>query len=465
MKLSMFKDLAFRALEEGVKHGTSYVEVRYHEGTATSLRVRKGVVESPSISDFKGMGIRVLKDGSWGFACLEDLSLEKVIEAVNSAVKLASSSSGWRSRRVDIAKVNPVKDRVETQVIRVPSKVPIEEKLKMVFDADKAIWSKGENIIDDSVVYADYSGKKVFLSSEGAAIEIDEIRTYLAVQVSAREAGRVSPAYEAMGGTTGFELLERNDPVKMADEAASRAIRLLNASVPKGGVSTCVLDNKILGLLVHEALGHTAEADFVLSGSILAGKIGEQVASEYVTIVDSPEPAGANGWMRYDDEGVKTKPVKIVEKGVLKGFMHNRESAAVFGVEPTGNARAQSYSHVPLIRMRNTYMEAGDWDPEEIIRETREGFYLKGSLGGQADSNGEFTFPVQEAWRIDKGELVEPFRGVAISGSAVEVLKSVDAVGKDLKIISPGNCGKFQWVPVDDGGPHIRARMIVGGGL
>ncbi|MEM2277161.1 MAG: TldD/PmbA family protein, partial [Thermoproteota archaeon] len=176
-------------------------------------------------------------------------------------------------------------------------------------------------------------------------------------------------------------------------------------------------------------------------------------------------PAGANGWIRYDDEGVRAKPVKIIEKGVLKSFMHNRESAAIFGVEPTGNARAQGYSYTPLIRMRNTYMEAGDWDPEEIIRETKEGFYLKGGLGGQADSNGEFMFSVQEAWRIENGELVEPFRGVTISGNAIEVLKSIDAVGKDLKIESPGNCGKFQWVPVDGGGPHVRARMMIGGAL
>lgn len=461
----MFEDLAFKALGEGVRLGASHVEVRYQEGTATSLRVRKGVVEASSISTFKGMGIRVLKEGSWGFACLEDLTSEKVVEAANSAAKLASSSSGSRSRKVEIAKVNPVQDRVKTRVIKVPSEVSIEEKLRIVFDADKAVWDKGEKIVDDSIIYSDYSGRKVFVSSEGAEIETDEIRTYLAIQVSARETDRVSPAYEAMGGTTGFELIERNDPVKMADEVASRAIRLLNASVLKGGVSTCVLDNKILGLLVHEAFGHTAEADLVSSGSILTGKIGEQVASEYVTIVDSPEPAGANGWMHYDDEGVKAKPVKIVEKGVLKGFMHSRESAALFGAEPTGNARAQSYSHVPLIRMRNTYMEAGDWEPEEILRETGEGFYLKGALGGQADSNGEFTFSVQEAWRIDKGELVEPFRGVTISGNAVEVLKSVNAVGKDFKIMIPGTCGKFQWVPVDGGGPHIRARMIVGGGL
>lgn len=461
----MYENFVARALEEALKLGASYVEVRYQEGFSTSLRVRRGIVESSSTSAFNGMGIRVLKEGSWGFASLEELTFEKVVEAARNAVKLASSSSPSRSRRVEIARVDPVCDNVKTNVIKIPSQVSIEEKLKIVFDADKAIWSKGEKVVDNSVIYTDYSGRKLFVNSDGARIESEEVRTYFAVQVTAREMDRISPAYKAIGGTIGFELIDRNDPVKLAEEVASRAIRLLNASIPKGGLSTCVLDNDILGLLVHEAFGHTAEADLVLSGSILTGKIGEQVASEHVTIIDSPEPAGANGWMRYDDEGVRAKPVKIIEKGILKSFMHNRESAAIFGVEPTGNARAQGYYYTPLIRMRNTYMEAGDWDPEEIIEETKEGFYLKGGLGGQADSNGEFMFSVQEAWRIEGGRLVEPFRGVTISGNAIEVLKSIDAIGKDLKIESPGNCGKFQWVPVDGGGPHVRARMMIGGAL
>ena len=142
----------------------------------------------------------------------------------------------------------------------------------------------------------------------------------------------------------------------------------------------------------------------------------------------------------------------------------SRETAAELGMEPTGNARAQDYSYAPLVRMRNTYMLPGDWRPEEIIEETREGFYLKGAMGGQADTNGDFMFNVQEAWRIEGGELKEAYRGVTVSGNALEVLKSVDAVGRDLKIGVPGMCGKMQMVPVDGGGPHIRCRIIVGGG-
>ena len=143
--------------------------------------------------------------------------------------------------------------------------------------------------------------------------------------------------------------------------------------------------------------------------------------------------------------------------------MQSRETAKILGMEPTGNARAQSYRHPPLVRMRNTYMLPGDWKPEEIIEETKEGYYLKGAFGGQADSNGEFMFSIQEAWKIENGELKEPYRGVTVSGNALEVLKTVDAVGNDLKINFPGTCGKFQLVPVDGGGPHIRCKIMIGG--
>ena len=240
-------------------------------------------------------------------------------------------------------------------------------------------------------------------------------------------------------------------------------MKLLDAEVPKGGLATAVLDNDLLGLIVHEAFGHTAEADLVLAGTVLTGKVGEKVASELVTIIDSPGPEYAYGWVPYDDEGVKGKDVVIVERGVLKGYMHTRETASVMRAEPTGNGRAESYNYAPIVRMRNTYMAAGDWSPEEIIEETKEGFYLRKGMHGQADSNGEFMFAVQEAWEIRNGELVKPYRGVAVSGNAIDVLKSVDAVGKDLVIASPGFCGKTQVVPVDGGGPHIRCKITIGG--
>jgi len=444
--------------------GAEYADIRFEDGESTAIFVRKGSVEASSLGKVVGAGIRVLVNGSWGFASTEIVSYDSLTEALKNAIKMARAASTARLRPVRLADVKVLKDRVKADIKLSPSDTPVEEKMKLVLEADAAISEYGKVIKDDSVTYMDVCFKKVFVSSEGAEIVIEGARTYLRVYVVAGEAGNLSPAYEVIGGVRGFEIFSGEKHLNAAKTAAERAVKLLKARVPKGGMATVVLDNRLLALIVHEAFGHTAEADLVISGDVLTGKLGQKIASDLVTIVDDPEPAHANGWTPYDDEGVKARRVTIVENGILKEYMHSRETAAILNMEPTGNARAQNFWFAPLVRMRNTYMMPGDWEPEEIIQETKEGFYLKGALGGQADANGEFQFGVQEAWRIERGELKEVFKGVTVSGNALDVLKSVDAVGKDLIINFPGTCGKGQMAPVDGGGPHIRCKIIVGGG-
>jgi len=456
-------DVLHKVLEETSNLGYEYADMRYELREGFSVTVRKGAVEASQVSIGRGIGIRVLADGAWGFASSESLSYTDLRKALERAFKLAKTSAKVRKEKVKLAEIKVHRDHVKAVVKENPAEVPVEDKVKLALEADKVITGYGDVVKDVSVYYTDYSFRKVFVSSEGAEIIIDGIRTYFRIYVTAGEAGVLSPAYETMGGVKGFEIFRGEEPLKLAKIAAERAIRLLKAGLPKGGLSTVVLDNKLLALIVHEAFGHCAEADMVITGDILTGKIGQKIASELVTIVDDPEPPYANGWTPYDDEGVRARKVTIVEKGVLKEYMQSRETAAVLGMEPTGNARAQNYNFAPLVRMRNTYMLPGDWDPDEIIKETKEGFYLKGAMGGQADANGDFMFTVQEAWRIENGELKEAYRGVTVSGNAIEVLKSVDAVGKDLVIGFPGTCGKGQMAPVDGGGPHIRCKLIVGG--
>jgi TldD protein len=190
-------------------------------------------------------------------------------------------------------------------------------------------------------------------------------------------------------------------------------------------------------------VGHCAEADLVFGGSFLANKIGEKVASEKVTLIDDGKFPNGFGTMKYDDEGVPTQKTVIIEKGVCKSFLHSRETAQHFGVNPTGNARAWNFEFDPIIRMRNTYIETGDHTLEELAEDIKEGFFLKGGLAGQADFNGEFMFGTQEAIKIKNGEFAESLRGVTISGNAFEVLKNVDAVGKDFAMRT-GLCGKEQ---------------------
>jgi len=451
------------AIDYASKLGCKYADVRAEVSESTSITVRRGQVEESRVARTRGAGVRVLINGAWGFSVAEDLAPQVLRRAVEEAFKMARASAIARRSEARLAEANVNTDAVKAGIGEWPEDVDPGEKLGRLLELDRIIASHGDVIKDSSLVYSDARVSKLFASSEGSFITLDYARTYVLAYVVAGEGGVLSPASEAMGGVRGYEAVRSLELDHMVEETALRAIRLLKADVPRGGMSTVVLDNKLLALIVHEAFGHAAEADLVLTGDVLTGRLGERVASEHVTIVDDPLPENANGWTPYDDEGVRGRRVAIVEDGMLKGYMHSRETAAKMGYDPTGNGRAQNYRFRPLVRMRNTYMLPRDWRPEEIIEETRRGLYLKGALGGQADANGDFMFSVQEAWLIEDGELKKPYRGVTVSGNSIEVLRSVDAVGNDLKIGFPGTCGKTQMVPVDGGGPHIRCRMIVGG--
>jgi len=460
---SEFLDLLDKAVKEAIKLGAEYVDARLEQRTETRVSVRKGYVESSGIDVIRGFGVRALVNGSWGLSSTDKVSEKAIMDAIKNAVKLAKTSSPVRSRKVKLADVETHEDHVVAKVKVKLGEVSVEEKVKEVLEADEALRSYSPLIKDDRVFYNDQTFFKAFVSSEGTNVIVEGCRVYVRVYSTAGEAGVLSPAYEAIGGVKGFEVLREGEHLEAAKRVAERSVKLLKARVPKGGVTTVVLDNKLLALIVHEAFGHTAEADLVLTGTVLTNKVGQKIVSELVTIVDDPEPMNANGWTPYDDEGVKARKVIIVEDGILREYMQTRETAMALGMKPTGNARAQSYAHPPIVRMRNTYMLPRDWKPEEIIEETKEGYYLKGAMGGQADANGEFMFGVQEAWRIENGELREPYKGVTVSGNALAVLSSVDAVGNDLIIGFPGTCGKFQMVPVDGGGPHIRCQIRIGG--
>jgi TldD protein len=223
-----------------------------------------------------------------------------------------------------------------------------------------------------------------------------------------------------------------------------------------------ILENKIVGLLAHEAVGHCSEADSAIGGSFLADKIGKKVASEEVTLVDDGLLPNGFGTMKYDDEGTPTQKTVVIEKGIARSFLHSRETAEHFGVAPTGNARAWNFEFDPIIRMRNTYIEPGKYALEELAEDIKEGFFLRGGLAGQADFTGEFMFGTQEAVRIRNGRFGESLRGVTISGNAFEVLRNTDAIGCDFTM-SMGWCGKEQLNYVGMGGGSLRTKVLLGG--
>jgi TldD protein len=319
-----------------------------------------------------------------------------------------------------------------------------------------------------SCTYREILDHKLIVNSDGAEVEICDSKPEFSVVAVAKKGSASATAHEGIGITGGWQdLFGTKSHFDYATKAADRASRLLEAKHAKGEKTTVILDPGMVGLLSHEAIGHTVEADFVLSGSVVKDKMGQRVASDLVTLVDSgaQEVTGnAAGTIMVDDEGVLAGRTVIIQDGILRSFLHNRESALTFGTTSTGNARAFQYSDEPLIRMRNTFVEPKSDKLDDMIKETRHGYLVKGARNGQADANGEFMFGAEEAYLIENGELCDLVRGDSISGNAFEVLRSVDMVGDTFQYdIGTGYCGKYQPAKVDGGGPHVRCNAVIGG--
>ncbi len=272
---------------------------------------------------------------------------------------------------------------------------------------------------------------------------------------------------ESVGAVGGFEVIEEENPEVVGVKAADKAVRLLDAKLPPAGKIPVIMDQKLTGVFMHEALGHAAEADHVLYGeSILRGKLGEEIAYEGLTVADDPTIENSHGYYRYDDEGARSRRTEIIKNGVLVSYLHTRETAGRLNAMPTANARAADYSEIPLVRMSNTVIEEGDWDFEDMRADVRFGIYAKGMRGGQVDTvRGEFQFSAEEAFLIENGVPSRRLKNVSLSGRTLDVLKDIDAVGNDKKRGSIGFCGKDgQEVPVSEYAPHVRVKKILVGG-
>ena len=444
------------------KHLEGYVELRYHRRQTFSVSVKDGKIDTLNSGAVEGACARILIEGSWGFASSTTLEKEKIDKMLDNAASLAKSSKLKKKRFVKLASLKPYVDNYETPMKKDPRKEDKSELVKLIIDVDNAVRDFSKTIVSDTVTFNIVDDDLIFLSSEGSEIHQRIVRCFGSVMVVAREKGNIASAYESIGEQSGLEILEKTPLMNAGLTAAERACKLVSAKVAPAGYFPVILENRIVGLLAHEAVGHCAEADLVFGGSFLANKIGEKVASEMVTLVDDGKFPNGFGTMKYDDEGVPTQKTVIIEKGVCKSFLHSRETAQHFGVNPTGNARAWNFEFDPIIRMRNTYIETGDHTLEELAENIKEGFFLKGGLAGQADFNGEFMFGTQEAIRVKNGEFTDSLRGVTISGDAFEVLKNVDAVGKDFAMRT-GLCGKEQVNYVGIGGPSLRTKVLMGG--
>jgi len=447
----------------------SYADARYQLRKTLEITLAKGELEEVSSLQISGVGIRVLKKGAWGFASTNSTEIDYLLNAAKEAEKMAELTANKRDSKVKgLAEAELASGKYRVATRQPLEDISIEDKMTVVVEAEKTMRDFSHEIVSARCSYHEIIDNKLFVNTDGGWFELydskPEFRT-VAVCMSGTEA---VVGGENIGVTGGWkDLFVKKDHLEMAELAAEKALRLLSASHLKGGRETVILDPSLVGLISHEAIGHTVEADFVQSGSIAKGMIDKKIASELVTMADSGTSEhlrGAAGSLPVDDEGVITQKVELIRNGVLMSYLHDRESATAFGAEPAGNARAFDYSNEPIIRMRNTYIEPGDWKLEELIQETKSGFLMKGAMNGEADANAEFMFAVQEAQEIVDGELGKTFRGVSVSGNAFEVLSKVDAITREFEWdMGSGYCGKGQWAKVDGGGGFIRCKALLGG--
>ena len=439
------------------------VQLRGQRRRLITCTVKNGVINDFSNISLSGGSARVFVDGrSWGFSSTNLLNPENVKQMLRQSLKLSKASLKLKHKKLTLKPI-PIVNRNESTPTRKPLQdFSMEEIAEIPLEAYRGAKDLGEYVADIKATFIAIEDDRLFLSSEGSRIHQSNTRVLLFVDVLAKRNSLFCPASENLGHTGGMELFDETSPYSLGKSVAEKAIRLLDAKTPPAGKFHVVVDPTLCATMLHEAIGHPLEADLAMSSGGFGNQMGELVSSELMTIYDDGHTLGGLGYFIFDDEGVECKRTYLIENGVLTSFMHDRTSAACADVSPTGNAHAWDYSVEPLIRQTNIGIEAGDFSLEDMIEGVKEGLFLEGTFGGQADANADFTFGFQSASRIRKGRFVEDYRGANVAGNAIEVFKTIDAVGKGV-VLRPGACGKSQFALQGRAVPAIRCEMMVGG--
>jgi TldD protein len=451
-----------RTLAEAMRHGGEFAEVFAEERQSTGISLDDRRVEELSTGRDRGAGIRVVVGDTTGFAHTGDLSERGLLAAAEAAAAVARrGGSGVREVALEGRHV-PSPNHVTTY----PELVPKADKVQVLLRADDAARAAGNAIVQVSAGYGDSRRRFVVANSSGLLSSDDQVRTRLFVMCVASGDTGMQTGYESVAYTIGFELFDRISIEETAEKAAQRAISKLAARPAPSGVVPVVIKSGTGGILFHEACGHGLEADHIVKdASAYAGRLGELVASPLVTLVDDGTVADNWGSAAIDDEGHPSQRNVLIENGVLTDYMWDYLRARKDGRASSGNGRRQSYQHLPMVRMTNTYLLAGQEDPEEIVAQTPTGVYVAQLGGGQVNTaTGDFVFGMTEAYLIEDGHITEPLRDANLIGNGPDVLAKIDAVGNDFGMC-PGTCGKDgQSVPVGCGQPTLRVTGVTVGG-
>ncbi len=450
-----------KVLKRALKRGGEFSEVFLETTSTCSIICEDDRVERIVVGTDAGASLRVIFNQKTSYGYCNAFSEQGLLEMASSVSSAVGSGKGTSDVHL------PAKPSSSGLAVRsLPEGVSMSRKVSMVERANQRARARDQRVRQVKIGYRDYNQHVTVANSEGTLVEDTRIGTLFFVQVVSVQDGITQTGYEPVGGTIGFELFDTYSPETVADIAVNRSLLMLEAREAPMGKMPVILSSEAGGTMIHEAIGHGLEADLVQQGlSVYAGRTGEHVASPLITVVDDSTLPQKRGSYCFDDEGTPSQRTILVDKGILKGFLFDRLTARKDEVQSTGSGRRESYRYKPIPRMTNTFIAPGSSDPEEIIRSTHKGLFVKKMGGGQVDTvNGNFVFEVSEGYVISQGRVGDPVRGATLTGNGPEVLRQIDMVGDDLGF-TIGTCGKEgQGVPVASGQPTLRIPEIVVGG-
>jgi TldD protein len=453
-------ELAQRTVERALRNGGDFAEVFCEERAGLGLAVDESRVERVQRGSERGAGVRVIIGETTYFAHVDGLGegdLERAADAV------AAAARGERTQPQALEALEAARSQ---EIATPPGEVSAERKADLLHACDETARAAGDDVAQVMASYAEGRRAVTVANSTGRFAADERTRVRLGVQVVARRDGTVETGFETLGGHRGFELVEEGAAERIAERATAIAVTLLDADPAPAGAMPVVVGGGFGGVLFHEMTGHGLEADHIQKGaSVYIGKLSEQVAAPHLDAYDDGRLPGEWGTDGIDDEGTPTQATAVIHEGRITSYLYDLVRARKDGVDSTGNGRRESFRHLPIPRMTNTYIAPGEAKPEELIAEIDKGFYAVSFAGGQVDpTTGDFVFGVSEGYLIENGEKTKACRGATLIGNCLDALGKIDAVASDFEM-KTGFCGKGgQSVPVGTGQGHVRIReMTVGG--
>ncbi len=446
---------------------SDYAELRTQLNNSCKVRISSGNLVANTRVTSGGVCARVYKNGVYGFASMGEYSDESIKNVLNAARDNALFLDKCVKKGKPPLMDTPVAFYQEkNDYVDIPQKILIDYARQL----DDYISNKYKDLSSRSVIVSCDSIERLLYVTTGSFKHSIMPRACIYVSISAEATdGSTVELFDIMRCGRGYFTDIFTSPEELYEQVDNLYEKLMDKKegvFSVAGVCDCIIDSSIAGMIAHEAVGHTVEADLVMAGSVAATNLGKEVASEKITIVDFAHTAFGKTVplpVYVDDEGTPCEDAVLIKNGILTGYMNNKESAMHFGMKPQGNARAYGFSDEPLIRMRNTAILPGTDKLEDMIASIDNGYYLTRTQNGQADTTGEFMFGITMGYEIKNGKLGKAIRDTTISGVAFETLKTVDMLSDKIEWASSGYCGKKQPMPVSDGGPDVKCKINIGG--